>query len=207
MRGLSVNNKLVYGVGVSDKGKYLASINGKQTRAYYTWQNMLKRCYVPKHQEKHPTYIGCSVCPEWASFQNFAEWYESKYPNDGECYHLDKDLKVIGNKVYSPETCLLVSNRVNSFTVDCRSGRGKYMIGVSMRKDSGMFVAQCGNPLIKRKNEYLGQFESELQAHLAWRKRKSELAYELAMTQDNQEVADALLQWKLALDNNIIHPY
>lgn len=202
-----MKSKLIFGLGVCDSGQHQAMLSGRPTRVYQIWYAMFRRCYGNRDIKARPTYIDCTVCDEWRSFQTFADWYYANYPKDGGNYQLDKDLKILGNKVYSPETCLFVSRQVNMFTIDCGAKRGDLMIGVSIRKDSGMFVAQCGNPSIKRKNEYLGQFESELQAHLAWRKRKSELAYELAMTQENPEVADALLQWKLALDNNIIHPY
>lgn len=201
-----MKNKLVYGIGISDKGKHLASINRQNTKSYYTWQNMLQRCYDAKFHEKYPTYIGCAVHSEWLSFQNFAEWFEGNYPKDGNKYQLDKDLKIIGNKVYSPDACLFTSRQVNVFTTDRSAARGAFMIGTHWHKGHKKFAALCQNPFTS-KREHLGYCANKLQAHLAWRKRKSELAYELAMVQDNQEVADALLQWKLALDNNLIHPY
>lgn len=201
-----MTNKLVYGVGTSDKGKHLAWFNGRKTKAYNAWSNMLQRCYSQKELERYPTYIGCSVCNEWLSFQSFAEWYELNHPKDGGSYDLDKDLKVLGNKVYSPDTCLFVSQQVNKFTIDCGASRGMFLIGVVWNLRDEKFQAGCRNPFTK-KLESLGRFTSELKAHLAWRKRKSELAYELAIIQDNPEVRDAILNWKLALDNNLIHPY
>lgn len=201
-----MKNKLVFGVGVYEKGRHKASVNGKHTKAYHAWRNMLERCYSASLHELRPTYMGCSVCDEWLKFQSFAEWYYDNYPQDGKSYHLDKDLKILGNKIYSPETCLFVPKIVNGFTTDCGAARGEFMIGVCWNKRNENLVAQCKNPFT-RKKEFLGYFANELQAHNAWRARKSELAYQLAMVQDNQEVADALLQWKLALDNNIIHAY
>lgn len=201
-----MKSKLVFGVGVYEKGKHKASVNVKMTKVYTAWFNMLTRCYDPKYQEKYPTYINCIVCDEWLSFQVFADWYYANYPKDGGSYQLDKDLKVIDNKVYSPDTCLFVSSQVNTFTTDSGAARGKFMIGVYWNKPAEKFLARCRNPLTG-KREHLGYFANELQAHNAWRARKSELAYELAMAQSNPEVADALLQWKLALDNNIIHSY
>lgn len=201
-----MGNNLVHGAGLYKKGKYTARFNGKKTKHYNAWISMLNRCYSVKYQEKHQTYIGCTVCAEWLSFQSFAEWYEFEYPKDGNEYQLDKDLKILGNKIYSPETCLFVSRQVNTFTLDCGSARGAFMIGTHWHKGHKKFAALCQNPFTS-KREHLGYFTNQLQAHMVWRKRKSELAYELAMIQDNQEVADALLQWKLALDNNLIHPY
>lgn len=201
-----MNDRLAYGVGIYKKGKNPASISGRPTKPYYTWRNMLERCYDSKCQEKYPTYIGCSVCDEWLNFQVFAEWYETNHPKDCNKYHLDKDLKALGNKVYSPETCLFVPTAVNLFTTDSSAARGSCMIGVTWYKPTEKFMSYCKNPFTK-KQENLGHFHNELQAHLAWRKRKSELAYELAMIQENQEVRDALLRWRDALDANLIHQY
>lgn len=199
-----MKSKLAFGVGLYDKGKHKAWEDGKPGKAYIAWKGIIQRCYDPNVQAKYPTYIGCTVCPEWLEFQVFADWYEANYPNDGEHYQLDKDLKVVGNKIYSPSACLFVSGVVNNFTIDRGAMRGEYLIGAASHKASGKLQAGCRNPFTG-KGEHLGLFTDELEAHLAWRKRKSELTYELAMAQDNPEVRDALLRWKLALDNNEIH--
>jgi hypothetical protein len=195
---------LVFGVGIYEKGKYSSRKNGRQSGAYRAWNSMLRRCYSSIFQERNRTYIGCSVCDEWLEFQIFAEWYEENYPDDDSNYQLDKDLKVIGNKIYSPDACLFVSRAVNSFTIDRCADRGEHLIGVCWNKQREKLQSNCNNPFTK-KMEFLGYFSDELSAHLAWRKRKSELAYELAMIQDNAEIRDTLLRWKDALDSNKIH--
>lgn len=88
------------GVGyLGEKVPYVESI-------YTCWVNMLKRCYDPKVQAKHPTYIGCSVCDEWLCYSNFFQWMSSR---DHLGMELDKDKKIKGNKVYSPDTCELIT--------------------------------------------------------------------------------------------------
>lgn len=192
----------VCGVGFIGHGRYQPTANGKISKSYSQWKDMIVRCYDENLRHKHPTYKDCTVCDEWHNFQNFAEWHEANYPKDGKPYQLDKDLKVIGNKVYSPETCMFVSSAVNKFTVDCGSSRGEHMVGVC--KPGERLIARCRNP-ITGKHEHLGLFDNELKAHLAWRNRKSWMAYELAMTQDMSEVKQALLNWKRALDSFEIH--
>lgn len=96
---------LIFGVGRLGQGKYKSSINGINTKSYNTWIAMLARCYDPKSLKKRPTYAGCTVCEEWLNYQNFAEWYVANY---FEGCQLDKDKKVKGNKVYSPDTCELI---------------------------------------------------------------------------------------------------
>lgn len=83
-------------------------------RSYNTWKGMIGRCYDESVLEKYPTYRGCEVCEEWHNFQNFAEWYDSNYPDDGKAYHLDKDKKQKGNKLHSPSTCVFLSPQENS---------------------------------------------------------------------------------------------
>lgn len=78
---------------------------------YNAWANMLKRCYEPSVQEKHPTYIGCTVSDEWLCFSNYHRWYVENYI---EGFHIDKDKKVLGNKVYGPDTCLFISRQENN---------------------------------------------------------------------------------------------
>ena len=194
-------NKLVHGVGVNDADyvvnrESIIVENGERKRVktwicpyYRAWKNMLKRCYSTKEQEKSPTYQGCSVSEDWLVFTNFRNWMELQ---DYQGKHLDKDLLVSGNKVYSKDTCVFVDSKVNLFTLDCRAARGKYLIGACLHKPSGKFISHCCNPFTK-KMEYLGYFISEQDAHKAWLKRKLELAYLLASEQKDTRVSKALI--------------
>ena len=104
----------VYGVGTHGEGVFR-----KRTHKllYRKWSDMLMRCYSEKYLTKYPTYGGCSVCEEWLNFQVFAVWAQE---NCVEGYELDKDIKVKGNKIYSPETCLFVSKQDNMNQVNFR---------------------------------------------------------------------------------------
>ena len=108
-----VNRPSVYGVGFIGLGSYRPSIDGVLTPQYSRWVKMMQRCYDNNHQKRNPSYIGCSVCKDWHNFQNFAKWFDENYPNDGGKYHLDKDIKISGNKVYSPSSCLFVDPTTN----------------------------------------------------------------------------------------------
>lgn len=101
------------GVGFIGDGVHKSKIGKSHTKAYTNWYNMFVRCYSPAYLKDRVTYEGCSVSEDWHNFQNFADWHEENYPNDGGDYHLDKDIKFNGNKVYSPETCLYVSPEDN----------------------------------------------------------------------------------------------
>jgi len=198
MREKKKCGRLVCGVGVNDVDYKItenATVDGKQKQVwicpfYRTWKSMLVRCYDEKYQSKYPTYIGRSVCEEWLSFSNFKLWMEQQ---DWEGKQLDKDLLKEGNKVYSPEYCIFVDSKINNFVIDSGAARGEYMIGVSWNKNVSKFASDCRNPFTG-KGEHLGYFTNELDAHLAWEKRKHELACQLAESElvSDPRLAEAL---------------
>jgi len=102
---------VVYGIGFVGDGIHKPTVNRKHTKVYSTWKSILQRCYCKDKLKLNPTYLGCTVCDEWHNFQNFAEWYKNNYI-DG--HHIDKDIKVEGNRIYSPSTCLFVSQKENN---------------------------------------------------------------------------------------------
>lgn len=195
--------RLVYGVGINDAGyvtqkfQRLLDANGKKltkriwTCPYYLkWAQILERCYSEKKHKTSPTYIGCSICDEWLTFSNFKAWMEQQ---DWMEKQLDKDLLVPGNKVYSPKTCVFVSQLVNKFITESTATRGKYLIGTHWKSRLNCFQASVRNPFTN-KTEYLGLFPTELQGHHAWLRRKLELAKQLAAEQDDPRVAEALIK-------------
>ena len=115
----------VYGIGElgtfkDDSKPKTTDGNGKLTREYKLWHNMLKRCYSDKYHKDHPTYKDCTVCQKWLVFANFLEdlplieGYELWKNNPNTGVSLDKDSKVKGNKVYSLDTCKFVSRSDNA---------------------------------------------------------------------------------------------
>ena len=182
-------SKMVCIVGIND-ADYVVShcVNGKHAICpfYATWVNMLARCYSAKIQAAHPTYIGCSAVTEWHSFMSFRAWMEQQ---DWEGKQLDKDLLIAGNKVYSPDTCVFVSRKLNTFTTDSGATRGQWPIGVNWQGEA--FRAMCSNPFSGKK-EHLGCFTCPHEAHEAWRARKHELALIYADQQTDHRIAAAL---------------
>ena len=193
--------KLVWGVGVNDLGyrthvrEWVTENGGKRIRKlvflceyYKAWKNMLQRCYSEKLLESYPSYIGTSVCSEWLYATAFKKWMEQQDWQD-KC--LDKDIIVPGSKLYSPETCAFVLPATNNFVIASDASRGKYPIGVDLRKNTGKYRARCGNPFTG-KGESLGYFSTPEEAHEAWRKRKHELAQLVAATESDPRIVEAL---------------
>lgn len=187
--------KLVYGVGIND-ADYVTqkkiTVNGKQIEVwacpfYKKWQGMLRRCYDPQEHAKHPSYLGCSVCDEWLSFSAFKAWMERQ---DWQGKHLDKDILVNGNKLYSPATCVFVSESVNKFLTEQKRNAGSLPLGVSLVADTKKYRAQCCN--LRGVRIHLGCYSTPAEAHQAWLRKKHELACQLAAEQSDRRIAAAL---------------
>lgn len=187
--------KKTYGKGIKDADYFVRTkkeVDGVlvdwECPYYNRWKEMLRRCYSEKSLKDHPTYEGCTVCDEWLYFSNFRKWMVDQ---DWEGKQLDKDLLFEGNKIYSPDTCVFVPRNVNLFVITRAKLRGKYMIGAYYDKKRKRFESRCSNPFTK-KNEKLGRYKTELEAHQAWLKRKQELCIELCKTIDDQRIVEAL---------------
>lgn len=183
--------KLVYGVGINDAGRPVyTKVDGKRVMCpfYRRWAEMLRRCYDPNYHLRQPTYLGCSVAEEWLVFSGFESWMKTQ---DWEGKELDKDLLKVGNKLYSPDLCIFVPKKLNSFTMDCGASSGEWPVGAYLDKRRGRFMARCRNPFTGKK-ESLGYYDTPEEAHLAWKKRKHELALIYANQQTDPRVAEAL---------------
>ncbi len=184
-------SKLVCGVGMNDSGYAVQPVvSGRQVacKFYQTWLNMLKRCYSPASRARFPTYLNCHVCSDWLIFSNFKSWMETQ---DWQGKSLDKDILIAGNKCYSPYFCVFLTINTNTFIIDSLSSRGDLPLGVDYDKSNKKYRARCRNPFTN-KSEHIGRFTCQQDAHLAWKKRKHELACQLAEIQDDPKVAQAL---------------
>lgn len=159
----------VLGVGYYGIGPHRAKIDGKVQRVYNRWKSMFTRCYYPNELSRHPTYTGCIVSEEWHNFQVFAEWFYQQPNHDKQGFDLDKDLLVVGNKVYGPDFCSFVPNSINKLLTDSARSRGKYPQGVSEDKRSGKY---CASIQINNKQKWLGIYETAEEAHKVYREAK-----------------------------------
>ena len=184
----SAKRKPVCGVGNNDMVDCPQQI-------YQKWISMLKRCYSKRYLQKHQTYTNCVVCKEWLTLSNFAQWF---YANYTEGYQLDKDILIKGNKVYSPETCCFVPQRINTLLV--APPKGKYSRGVSTFRN-GKYV--CSISLSKSK-KHLGCFDTQEDAFCAYKDAKEKYIKELAEKyfqegKITQRVYDALMKYEVEI--------
>lgn len=189
-------HKSVYGIGYVGIGKYIPKIHGKDTIEYQIWHGMLTRCYNPNHHLKQPTYKDCEVDEKWFCFQTFAEWFTCNYV---EGYHLDKDILLKGNKVYSEKTCFFIPPRINTLLIKSKSIRGEYPIGVSFNKRINKYSATCH---IDKKRKHLGYFDTPEQAFNAYKIAKEAEIKRLAEEYKDKidlRVYDALINYQVEI--------
>ena len=191
----------VYGIGIVGT-KYPVSEGGVLTKEYRLWCNMLQRCYSDTYQKKRPTYEGCECSENFKSYECFYEWCH-KQVGFGECkFQLDKDLLVKGNKVYSENTCIFIPQEINSMLLKSDKKRGEYLIGVSWNKRNKAFVAMVSRS--KSESEYLGLFNTELEAFKAYKQAKESFVKEQAekyKSQIDPRAYNALMSYQVDIDD------
>ena len=107
-------DRTIRGIGYLGEGEYMTNQSLHERRAFGIWCGMIDRVYNEEKRSKYETYSDCIICDEWQNYQIFREWYDKEFYQVGtERMHLDKDILVKGNKFYSPDTCLIVPQRIN----------------------------------------------------------------------------------------------
>jgi len=123
-------HKHAYGFGFLGEGQFRSCINGIKTNSYKSWKRMLRRAYCEDFLKLNLTYSGVTVCPEWLNFQIFSDWFYAEPNSNKHGFQLDKDLRISGNKEYSPSACSFVPYQINYLLNDCLSSRGTLPQGV-----------------------------------------------------------------------------
>ena len=191
----------VFGVGITGT-KYQPTISGVKTREYALWKNMLQRCYSDTYRKKRPTYEGCEVSDNFKSYEYFYEWCNKQIGFGVKGWQLDKDLLIKGNKVYSESTCVFIPAEVNTLLVKREALRGKYLIGVSWNNTNKAFVAKVNKS--KGGSEYLGLFNTEIEAFNAYKQAKEDFVKEQANKWKSQidiRAYNALMNYTVNIDD------
>ena len=174
--------------------------NGKYLKSYTIWHGIMQRCCDLKFKEKHPTYKECDICEEWKYYGNFKRWYDKNYYEiEGERVHLDKDILIKGNKIYSPYTCIFVPNRINSLFIKSDNTRGEYPIGVC--KIDNKYMASCS---MKDYNKTIGRFNTEDEAFLSYKTFKEDYIKQIADEYKDKipkKLYDAMYKWEVEVDD------
>ena len=147
---------------------------------------MLQRCYSTTLKKKYSTYEVCEASEKFKSYEYFYEWCHKQIGFGNQDWHLDKDLLVKGNKLYSESTCIFIPQEINKVLTKSNEKRGEHLIGVSWHRKSKAFIAQINKN--KGKREWLGTFQTEIEAFNAYKIAKESFVKEQAT------------KWKLQID-------
>ena len=187
-------DRTTFDVGYTGVGKYQTRINGVNTDYYNKWHDLIRRCYYEDAKEIFPAYYGsCEVCNQWHNLQLFAEWYEENYYEVDERLHLDKDILYPGNKIYSPDTCVLVPQRINMLFMNKENKRG--LPNGIIQKKNGYSVSYS--------TEKLGVYETLEEAYEVDSKVKKEAIINIANEYKGiipQKLYDALLRYEVRME-------
>lgn len=179
------SKKLLFGIGVNDSW-YKVYFKGVKCPIYLKWVNLLNRCYSDKYHKTRPTYKNCSVCEEWLTFSNFAEWMNQQ---DWEGKHLDKDLLKPNNREYGPETCCFINQRLNSALLGKVKDQGDYPQGVDYRPKDNKYAVRLSK---YGKTVSGGYFKTPEEAGIKYLKEKAIYFKELLEEQDDERVIRGL---------------
>ena len=191
----------VYGVGIVGT-KYPISEGGVHTKEYRLWKSMLRRCYSDTYKKKYPTYIDCKCSENFKSYEYFYEWCNEQIGFGNIGFELDKDLLVKGNKVYSEDSCIFIPTEINTLLVKRAASRGEHLIGVYWHSKNKAFVARVNKS--KGGSEYLGLFNTEIEAFNAYKTAKESFVKEQANKWKSQidiRAYDALMNYTVNIDD------
>jgi hypothetical protein len=181
-------HKSLYEKGFLGVGKYVKSTTLGHSDTYKVWKGLFRRCYSKNPKDVNPTYEGVTVCEEWHNFQNFAGWYEENWKPHMQGWHLDKDVLVKGNKIYSPETCCFVPQEINNLFTKVNSKRGLYPIGVSLSKSKLKYTSYI---IILGKTKNIGTFDTIEEAFQTYKTTKESYIKEIA-DKYKEEISDTV---------------
>lgn len=167
-------SRFICGVGYNDIK------NGSSLCGYGVWKSMIQRCYDENYKTKHPAYKNCTCCNEWLLFSNFKKWYDTQPHHEehgNRKIHLDKDIFSNDDGFYSPQTCCLIPNSLNtalSYRVENPKGLPK---GVYIHR--GRYSVKGLDPRTN-KRKHIGTFADAKSAYEAYRHNKIEYLTSLA---------------------------
>lgn len=196
---------LVYGIGSKGTNvKTCATHDGirKLTKEYKMWSDMLFRC-TEKGWIRSPPYNGTTCSENFKSYEYFHKWCQeqigfSNRDENGRVWHLDKDILGMGKKHYSEDTCVFVPENINKMLIKSDRTRGEHCIGVNWHKAKCKFMASCRSG--GRGSKYLGYFNTEKEAFLAYKAYKETYIKQIANEYKHQldpRAYEALMKYEV----------
>jgi hypothetical protein len=140
------------------------------TRSGVLWRSINNRCSAKIVQ--HEPWKDCTITFE--DYQEFTDWCQPKFgymqkDRSGRYWALDKDLKIEGNREYSPNTCLFVPISINNL-FNIKSDDNGLPVGVSRYKHTDLFQWNCSTVGTGLKRA--GTARTAEEGHRSWQRTK-----------------------------------
>lgn len=138
------------------------------------WSTAIDRCYgKPNKNGKSDGYKGVTLCDAWLDYAEFYKYWKGKFVKD---FEIDKDLLCVGNKVYSPEFCVMLPPEINKAIRVNRKSGSTLPLGIT-ENGSGGYRAKTS---FKGKESYSSTVTCPKEAFLWYKNFKETLAKSLA---------------------------
>lgn len=193
----------VCGIGINDIPG-VSNINNPDFWKYKLWKGMITRCFSAKIKQQHETYIGVSCDDSWLVFSKFisdALTVENVKKYLSHSWHLDKDILVKGNKLYSLNTVCFVPSEINNLLISSKKTRGCLPVGLSIHKGSGKIQVRVSKG---GKNLFLGKFDNLDEAFHKYKVEKEEHIKFVARKWEGvvaDNVFNALMNYEVSIDD------
>ena len=171
---------------------------------YTVWYSMLQRCHNSKIHKQKPTYSGCAISDNFKSLTYFLDWAKQQVGHnsrdgEGRKFHLDKDILIKGNKVYSEDICCFIPLEINVLFGSSRATRGENPVGVYYDKVRENYQAYVR---VNGKKCALGRYTTSEEAFYAYKKAKEAHIKDVANKWKEQidiRVYNALMIWTIEI--------
>ena len=137
---LTCKKKSIEDINITQE--YYEYPNKARQKAYAIFIGIYNRCYK-KDDSVHDCYDGATICQEWLDNPElFVDWYlKNYYSVKEESMAVDKDLFGNGSLVYSPKTCCILPQTINT------------MLSNSKKHNNPNYVTAANLPLGVRYDE------------------------------------------------------
>ena len=190
----------LYGVGYMGMRTQYKNAN-EYAKPYEVWSSMMKRCYNENCQ-RHRWYEDCVVDERWHNFATFYQWWKENYyelPEGMGRIELDKDFKCKNCRIYSPDTCLLIPQRINESKPNRRTGNREFPIGITFNKIKQKYHVRTN---VNGEDTHIGNFDTLEEAFSAFKATKENELKELAELYKPyipEDVYNAVINYKVEI--------
>lgn len=188
-------DKVTYNVGYTGCGKYMTSITELLLMRiihgiiYFVGAIVIQQKINFQHIMEYVPFVNNGTI-----FRILQSGFENNKYDVNERLHIDKDILYPGNKIYCPDTCILVPQSINMLFMNKPNKRGL---------PNGISLTQTGKYDVKYCKKKLGRYNSLEDAFLVYAKEKKNAIVKIAEEYKNIipiRIYNALIDYDLRID-------